>query len=144
MKFTDAGFDLLKKFEGCKLTAYQDSIGKWTIGYGHTAGAFRGLVIDQEKAEQFLNDDVAFFCELVEKVIHRNANLNQFSAAVCFAYNVRNWNHTPLFDLLFRGDFEEAKNHWLLYDKVTLDGQKVELAGLKRRREAELALFCAP
>ena len=30
------GTKILKFFEGCKLTAYQDSVGVWTIGYGHT------------------------------------------------------------------------------------------------------------
>ena len=28
--------NLIKQFEGCRLTAYQDSVGVWTIGYGTT------------------------------------------------------------------------------------------------------------
>jgi GH24 family phage-related lysozyme (muramidase) len=34
MQTSDKGISLIKEFEGCKLAAYQDSIGVWTIGYG--------------------------------------------------------------------------------------------------------------
>ena len=37
MKINAAGLDLIKRWEGLRLTAYQDSVGIWTIGYGHTA-----------------------------------------------------------------------------------------------------------
>ena len=36
MKISDNGLNLIKKFEGCRLTAYQDAVGVWTIGYGTT------------------------------------------------------------------------------------------------------------
>jgi GH24 family phage-related lysozyme (muramidase) len=36
MQTSDKGIALIKQFEGCKLTAYQDSVGVWTIGYGWT------------------------------------------------------------------------------------------------------------
>ena len=36
MKISDNGLNLIKKFEGCRLTAYQDTVGVWTIGYGTT------------------------------------------------------------------------------------------------------------
>ena len=48
------GTKILKFFEGCKLTAYQDSVGVWTIGYGHTKGVYDGMTITQEEAEQML------------------------------------------------------------------------------------------
>ena len=31
MKISDNGLNLIKKFEGCRLTAYQDAVGVWTI-----------------------------------------------------------------------------------------------------------------
>ena len=31
------GINLIKQFERCRLTAYQDSVGVWTIGYGTTS-----------------------------------------------------------------------------------------------------------
>ena len=36
MKISDNGLNIIKKFEGCRLTAYQDTVGVWTIGYGTT------------------------------------------------------------------------------------------------------------
>ena len=54
MKLGERGTEILKYFEGCKLTAYQDSVGVWTIGYGHTKGVFDGMTITQEEAEQML------------------------------------------------------------------------------------------
>jgi GH24 family phage-related lysozyme (muramidase) len=48
------GFKLLTSFEGCKLRAYDDGGGVWTIGYGHTKGVVEGMTITQAQAEQFL------------------------------------------------------------------------------------------
>ncbi|MGL4331242.1 MAG: lysozyme, partial [Bacteroidales bacterium] len=36
MKISEKGLELIRTFEGCRLTAYQCSAGRWTIGYGHT------------------------------------------------------------------------------------------------------------
>ena len=54
MKISEEGIELLKKFEGCKLEAYQDSVGVWTIGYGHTKGVYKGMTIYQDDAEEML------------------------------------------------------------------------------------------
>ena len=45
MHTSEEGIALLKHFEGCELNAYQDSVGVWTIGYGHTKGVERGMKI---------------------------------------------------------------------------------------------------
>lgn len=60
MAFTtsQAGIDLIKSFEDCRLTAYQDSVGVWTIGYGHTNGVYAGMTITQAQAEEFLRSDL--------------------------------------------------------------------------------------
>ena len=42
MKISKDGLELIKKFEGCETTAYQDSVGVWTIGFGHTKGVEEG------------------------------------------------------------------------------------------------------
>ena len=42
MHISDEGLELIKHFEGCptdeegNAVAYQDAVGVWTIGYGHT------------------------------------------------------------------------------------------------------------
>jgi len=61
MKISAAGIELLKQFEGCRLTAYQDSVGVWTIGFGTTTGVKEGQTISQVKAEEYLRFDLAIF-----------------------------------------------------------------------------------
>ena len=56
MKASDILITALKGFESCVLTAYQDSKGVWTIGYGHTAGVKKGDRITLYQAEQLLKD----------------------------------------------------------------------------------------
>ena len=53
MSISDQGLAFIKKFEGCLLKAYEDAVGMWTIGYGHTSGVFKGQVITKEKAENY-------------------------------------------------------------------------------------------
>ena len=50
--------DDLKLFEGCRLQAYQDTLGVWTIGYGHTKGVKKGDTCTQSQADQWLKDDI--------------------------------------------------------------------------------------
>jgi lysozyme len=145
MQFVQDGINLLKFWEGCRLMSYVDLVGLLTIGYGHTGNDVRsGMAITQEQAENILEQDIRQASEQVRNIVHSCLNDNQFSAAVCFAYNVRGWAATPLFGFLVRGEVEKAKEHWLLYDKAVVRGQKIEVQGLKNRRQAELDLFCKP
>lgn len=142
MMFNTEGENLLRQFEGCRLNAYQDSSGIWTIGYGHTLGVDPNETISEDEAESIFQNDIAFMSSRVKQIVNAALNSNQFSAAVCFAFNVRGYAFTPLFKFLMSGDIESAKAHWLLYDKITINGQKVEVEGLRSRRQAELNLFC--
>lgn len=66
LSLSKRGLEHLKREEGCRLNAYQDSVGVWTIGYGHTGfidgyKVKKGLHISQEKAEAVLRDDCRRF-----------------------------------------------------------------------------------
>ena len=50
MKISKEGIALIKKFEGLELEAYQDSVGVWTIGWGHTKDVFEGMTISKAEA----------------------------------------------------------------------------------------------
>ena len=52
MKISKEGIALIKKFEGIELEAYQDSVGVWTIGYGHTKGVKEGDNISLKKKQK--------------------------------------------------------------------------------------------
>ena len=72
MKISEKGLALIKEFEGCQLTAYQDEVGVWTIGYGITNSdksitkttIKKGLKITKEKAENFY-----ILCFNIKKVL---------------------------------------------------------------------------
>lgn len=57
MKAIELAVEQLKIDEGCRLTAYQDTVGVWTIGYGHTGGVKKGDKITQKDADDFLLAD---------------------------------------------------------------------------------------
>ena len=94
MKMTDQGRKLLMEREGCKLKAYKDSVGVWTIGVGHTSAAGSphvkaGMTITQAKAEIIFTDDVAEFEDGVSNLIDGHAiEPHQFDAYVSLAFNI--------------------------------------------------------
>ena len=89
MKFNEAGLELLKSFEKCALKAYKPTPeDKWTVGWGCTHGVQEGQEITQEEADAWLARDVGDFSAGVSRVIEVPLSDNQFSALVCFAYNV--------------------------------------------------------
>ena len=139
MKLGEKGTEILKYFEGCKLTAYQDSVGVWTIGYGHTKGVYAGMTITQEEAEQMLLTELEEYEGYVEKYVTVPLTQNQFDALVVWVYNLgpTNFRNSTLLKELNSGNYTAAGKEITRWNKA---GGKV-LAGLVRRREAEAKLF---
>ena len=133
------GTKILKFFEGCRLTAYQDSVGVWTIGYGHTKGVYDGMTITQEEAEQMLLTELEEYEGYVEKYVTVPLTQNQFDALVVWVYNLgpTNFRRSTLLKELNSGNYTAAGNEITKWNKA---GGKV-LAGLVKRREAEAELF---
>lgn len=137
LSISDTGIELIKRFEGCRLKAYQDSAGVWTIGYGHTAGVVKGQIITQAQADAYLKSD----CANAEKYVNNYDNIyhwkqNQFDALVSFTFNCGNGN---LKTLLNNGQctIPEISEKITAYNKAK---GKV-LQGLVNRRNAERELF---
>ena len=139
MKVSENGLRLIKEFEGLRLKAYQDSVGIWTIGYGHTAGVKEGDVITEEQATEFLRDDAIFAEQCVSNSIRVPVTQNEFDALVAFTFNVGcgNFRKSTLLAKLNEGDYEAAAREFHRWNKA---GGQV-LAGLTRRRAAEAQLF---
>jgi len=138
MKTSPAGSALVRHFEGCKLVAYQDSGGTWTIGWGHTGpDVTPGLRITQERADQLLARDLAIFEAAVTYAIRVFLKQCQFDAMVAFAFNVRGWRGSTLIKKLNAGDFAGAAAE---FPKWCHAGGEV-LDGLVLRRAAEQRLF---
>ncbi|WP_213353744.1 lysozyme [Citrobacter freundii] len=144
MQTSDKGIALIKKFEGCKLTAYQDSVGVWTIGYGWTQPVDgkpirAGMTIKQETAERLLKTGLVSYESDVSRLVKAGLTQGQFDALVSFTYNLgaRSLSTSTLLRRLNAGDYAGAADEFLRWNKA---GGKV-LNGLTRRREAERALF---
>lgn len=139
-----AGLDLIKSFEGCELTAYQDVAGIWTIGYGHIAGVTEGLVWSQEQADAALVADVAGTAAFVAHVTGAPVTSDDaFAAMVSLAYNIGVGAFSSSSVLRFHraGAYAQAADSFLLWDKVTIDGALQVVDGLERRRAAERTLY---
>lgn len=140
MTFNQAGLDLLKSFEGCKLEAYKDIAGVVTIGYGATGkGVSLGDTWTQEQAEERLKSDLEAFSEGVYDLLEQEVTENQFSALVCFAYNVglAALYRSTLLKYVNSGRMQEAADQFPKWNKA--GGRAVK--GLTRRRLAERDLF---
>jgi lysozyme len=139
MQLSNKGHDLLKYFEGCELEAYQDSVGVWTIGYGHTKGVHEGMVITQEQAEQMLLDELKEYEGYVEDMVEVELTQEQFDALVVWVYNLgpTNFKNSTLLKRINEGNFEDVPYQMKRWNKA---GGKV-LLGLERRREAEAKMF---
>ena len=137
-KIGQAGLNLIKQFEGCRLSAYQCAAGVWTIGYGHTTGVKKGMTITQAQADTYLKQDCAKFENYVNSVsyvpITASLNQNQFDALVSFAFNCGAGNLKKL----CAG--RNASQIAVAMPQYCKANGKV-LAGLRRRRVAEQALF---
>ena len=138
MKISTTGLNLIKSFEGCRLTAYKCPAGVWTIGYGHTGNVKSGQKITQAKADAYLKSDLKKFETHVASYDKKYKwTQNEFDALVSFAYNVG--NITGLTNGGKRTK-KQISEKILAYDKAA--GKT--LAGLTRRRQAEKALFDKP
>ncbi len=142
MKINARGLAIIKKWEGCSLTAYKCPANVWTIGFGHTGDVKEGQVITQHQADTILDYDLDRFEEGVANLLRgTKPTENQFSALVSFAFNVglAALTNSTLLKKYRRGDLEGAANEFARWNKA---GGKT-LAGLTKRRADEAALFRA-
>jgi lysozyme len=145
MKLNKLGIDLMHHFEGCRLEAYQCSAKVWTIGWGNTfyeneTPVRQGDKITQDRANSLFVFVANKFAGEIKKLIKTNLTENQFSALVCFAYNVGTGNlgkSTLLKKVNVNPNDATIANEFLRWNKA---GGKV-LAGLTRRRTAESKLY---
>jgi lysozyme len=139
LKTSQEGISLIKKFEGCELTAYQCSAGVWTIGYGHTKGVEKGMTISKESAEEMLVEELHEYENYINDNVTASLSQNQFDAMVSWVYNLgpANLKASTLLKVLNAGDYDGVPAQIKRWNKA--GGQTLD--GLIRRREAEALLF---
>ncbi len=146
-KINESGIELIKHFESLKLEAYQDSVGIWTIGWGHTGLTHKdgtvhaGRKITEDEAIALLKQDLKTFEDAVENCVDVDINDNQFSALVSFAFNLggTNLRKSTLLKKLKSEQYFNASKEFKKWSKA---GGK-RLGGLVRRRISERNLFCS-
>jgi len=133
------GLDLIKGFEGLRLSAYQDSAGVWTIGYGHTGNVQPGDRITQAQADDLLQKDTAWAQQAVRDQVKVPLSQGQFDALTSFTFNLGAGalEKSTLLKKLNAGDYAGAQAE---FGKWVHAGGEV-LQGLVRRRAAEADLF---
>ena len=145
MELSQKGKELIMQFEGCKLTAYQDSVGIWTIGYGNTfyedgTPVKKGDIITHNRAIELFNLIVKKFEVSVDELVISNVNQNQFDAMVSLAYNIGlgNFKSSSLLKMVNKSPNDNTIYlQFLRWNKAK--GKVLE--GLTRRRMAESNLY---
>lgn len=147
MRISEKGVALIREFEGCSLTAYPDpgtGGAPWSIGYGWThpvdgEPVKRGMTIDQATADLLLKTGLVSYEQDVSRLVRVKLTQGQFDALVSFVYNLgaMRFSTSTLLRKLNAGDYTGAAEEFLRW---VSPGTKVE-AGLRRRRQAERALF---
>ena len=138
---------IIREFEGCKLSAYKCPAGVWTIGWGatsvHGAPVREGDKISQALADELLRAEIHRYAAKLHQLIPASATWgsNQQAALISWAYNVglgavegsslrRRINAGEAAPVVVRDELPKWRHA----------GEAV-LAGLERRRAAEVALF---
>lgn len=137
MTTSEKGKDIIKLFEGCRLTAYKPVPAEtyYTIGWGHYGpDVTANMTISKEKADQMLTEDLKKY-ERYVTATGLTLNQNQFDALVSFTYNCGQKN---LQTLIKNRTLSQIADAMLLYNK---GADKKVLAGLEKRRKLERELF---
>lgn len=134
---------LIKRWEGCRLTAYPDpgtGGDPWTIGWGATGpGIGPGIRWTQAQADDRLAQDVERFLKGVRSVVKRPATDAQLGAMTSLAYNIgaSAFAKSTLLRKFNAGDIGGAAAEFLRWNRA---GGKV-MRGLTNRRADEKQVF---
>ena len=145
MHGSDSGIELIKHFEGLRLTAYLCSGGRPTIGYGSTfypdgSKVNLGDIISEQQANELLMETLSQFERVVNELLDGiPVNQNQFDALVSFAFNLgtESLAQSTLLNKIKSNHNDTAIaiefGKW-----VMAGGQRINGLVIRRRKEAEL------
>ena len=126
MRTSDAGIDLIKRFEGL---------------------VEPGSRITEDDAETLLIYDLMEAERVVERYVHQiHLSQPRFDALVSLAYNIgeAQFRGSTAVKRTNKGDYLGAAEALTWWNKATVNGKLREVPGLTRRRAAEKALYLTP
>lgn len=144
------GLDLVKEMEGFSSQAYLDTDGTAVIGYGQPkiagVAVSMGESITQPQAEAALAEELRLIQRQILNLVEVDLNTNQLAALISLSYNVgfKFIRDSTLIQKLNSGNYADAANEFLRWDKADVNGRIVQLEGLSRRRRLEKQLFLVP
>ena len=145
MKISNAGIELIKRFEGVRSRPYRDCIGLWTVGVGHLIGDGKSLpeswnkVFTKEEIDALLIQDLSRFERGIALQLPVSLKQCEYDALCSFAFNLGlgTLQRSTIRQALLRGDKKLAAEKILKYCYA---GGKV-VKGLQLRRQAEYKMF---
>jgi len=141
LRISQAGIDLVRQYEGLRLTVYKDSAGRPTIGYGHLIkpGENFHTGITEKKAELMLASDLIATEDAVKRLVNVMLIQGQFDALVSLVFNIGagQFQKSTLLRKLNAGDLAGATDEFIRWNKA--GGRVAE--GLQRRRVEEREVF---
>lgn len=140
MNLSETGIEVIMNWEKLRLTAYQDIVGVWTIGFGHTGAEVKeGLTITLDAAKALLLSDVETAEKCVNNCVQGIITQGQFDALCSFVFNLgcTALRNSTLLRKLNSGDDVGAAEEFKRWAHA---GGKT-LPALVRRRAQEMAMF---
>lgn len=144
MSVSAKGVDLICSFEGLRLTAYDDGVGVWTIGFGtikypNGVRVKRGDTCTLEQAKSYMKHDLIEFEHTVNSLVKVPLNQNQFDALVSLTYNIGSgaFKGSTLLKKLNLSDYKGAADQFDVW--VNAGGKRMQ--GLANRRAKEKSLL---
>lgn len=133
------GLQFIRSKEGLRLVAYQDSVGVWTIGYGHTETVYPKMKITEGQAESLLRADLMRFEKAIRDLVDVPLSQNEYDALCSFVFNIGEsaFMQSTLLRKLNNLDYEGAADQ---LPRWSYAGGK-QLQGLLNRRRDERLLF---
>ena len=146
MRTGETGLNLIKGYEGLRMSAHYAPSEQWTVGYGHTSTARHGMAVTEGDAERLLREDVKPIETLLADTVRAPLNQNEHDALVSLIFNIgeESWRKSTVLRKLNSGDKLAAAQAFEMWTKARVSCELVTLDGLMRRRAAEKSLFLMP
>ncbi len=154
LKIGPHGLAIVKAFESCMakipgrpgfFKAYYDPVNVLTIGYGHTNHHLprfdAATVWSQAQCDSALAGDMKTFEDHVNRLAKVDLKQHEFDALVSWSFNTGGPSTASVWSAINRRDMASIPANLAQWNKGTVNGQKVVLNGLTRRRKAEGLLF---
>ncbi len=137
---------LIKRFEGYRSKAARLPDGRWTLGYGHTRTAREGAQVSEDDAEALLLYDLMPVQAAINEAVFTPLSQNQYDALASFTFNigVDNFRRSSVLRRVNEGNLIQAACALEMWRKADLDGERIVVDALVRRRSAEKTLFLTP